>query len=44
MRPLVVYYSRTGNARFVAEKIASELSADTEEVIDSKNRRGCWVL
>ncbi|MGD0405187.1 MAG: flavodoxin domain-containing protein [Candidatus Bathyarchaeia archaeon] len=42
MRFLVVYYSRTGNARFVAEKVASELGADTEEVIDSKNRRG-WL-
>ena len=40
MQSLVVYYSRTGNAKFVAEKIAAELKADTEEVIDLKNRRG----
>jgi flavodoxin len=42
MKSLVVYYSRTGNAKFVAEKIASELKADTEEVVDLKNRRG-WL-
>jgi len=40
MRSLVVFYSRTGNAKFVAENVASELGADTEEVIDLKNRRG----
>jgi flavodoxin len=42
MRSLVVYYSRTGNTKFVAEKIASELKADTEEVVDLKNRHG-WL-
>jgi flavodoxin len=42
MRSLVVYYSRTGNAKFVAEKVASELKAETEEVVDLKNRRG-WL-
>ena len=42
MRSLVVYYSRTGNAKFVAEKVASELKADTEEVVDLKNKRG-WL-
>ena len=40
MRSLVVFYSLTGNAKFVAENVASELGADTEEVIDLKNRRG----
>ncbi len=42
MRYLVIYYSRTGNAKFVAEKISSELKADIEEVVDLKNRRG-WL-
>ncbi len=42
MRSLVVFYSRTGNTRFMAEKVAAELSADTEEVVDLKNRRG-WL-
>ena len=40
MKSLVVYYSRTGNAKFVAETIAAELGSDTEEVIDLKNREG----
>jgi flavodoxin len=42
MRSLVVFYSRTGNAKFVADNVASDLGADTEEVTDIKNRRG-WL-
>jgi flavodoxin len=42
MRSLVVFYSRTGNSKFVAEKVASELNADTEEIVDLKKRRG-WL-
>lgn len=40
VKVLVVYYSRTGNTRFVAEKIAEQLGADVCEVIDKKNRNG----
>jgi len=40
MRKLVAYYSRTGNTKFAAEKIAEELNADLCEVIDNKNRKG----
>ena len=40
MKSLVVYYSRTGNAKFVAENIAAELGADIEEIVDSKKRAG----
>jgi flavodoxin len=40
MKTLVVYYSRTGKTRFVAEKVTSELKADIEEVVDLKNRSG----
>ena len=40
MKSLVVYYSRTGNARFAAETIAAEIGADIEEVIDQKKRNG----
>ena len=40
VKVLVVYYSRTGNTRFVAEKIAEQLGAEVCEVIDKKNRKG----
>ena len=40
MKSLVVYYSRSGNTRLVAQKISQELGADTEEIIDKKRRKG----
>ena len=40
MKSLVVYYTRTGNSRFVAETIAAEVGADIEEVVDLKKRSG----
>ena len=40
MKALVVYYSRTGQTKFVAEIIAAELKADIEEIVDLKNRKG----
>jgi len=42
MKTLVIYYTRTGNAKFLAETIAAELGADIEEVIDLKNRQGTF--
>lgn len=39
-RILVVYYSRTGNTRQLAEAIRAGLGADGEEIIDTKSRRG----
>ncbi|TFH04736.1 MAG: flavodoxin, partial [Candidatus Thorarchaeota archaeon] len=46
MTYLVVYYSRTGNNRTIAETIAKSLSADIDEIIDKKNRQGRlnWLL
>jgi len=40
MKSLVVYYTRDGNTRFVAETIAAEIGADLEEVVDLKKRSG----
>ena len=40
MKALVIYYTRTGNTKFIAETIAAKLGADIEEVIDLKNRQG----
>jgi len=40
MKILVVYFSRTGNTKKIAESIAEELSCDIEEIVDTKNRSG----
>ncbi len=40
MKALVLYYSRTGNTRVVAQQIADELNAELEEIVDRTNRRG----
>ncbi len=44
MKTLVVYYSRTGNTKYVAEKIAENLGAEICEVIDKKNRKGRFAF
>ena len=40
MKSLVIYYSRTGNTKFVAEEITAELGAYIEEIVDLKSREG----
>jgi len=42
MKSLVVFYSRTGPTKRVAEVIADTLKCDVEEIIDTKNRKGLF--
>lgn len=46
MKSLVVYYTRTGKTKFVAEAIAAQLGADIEEIVDLKKREGKigWIM
>ncbi len=45
MRVLVVFYSRTGNTKRIAEEISKTLNADIEELYDVKSRKGIigWI-
>ncbi|MHC1604429.1 MAG: flavodoxin family protein [Candidatus Methanofastidiosia archaeon] len=40
MKTLVVYYSRTGHTKKVAEAISNFLDCDIEEIVDTQNRSG----
>jgi flavodoxin len=40
MKILVTYYSRTGTTKLVGELIAKELGAETDEIVDVKERLG----
>jgi flavodoxin len=40
MKALVVFYSRTGTTKQVAEELAQSLNCDSEELIDTKKRSG----
>jgi len=46
MRALVVFYSRTGNTKRIAEEISKTLNADIEELYDKKGRKGItgWLV
>ncbi len=39
---LIVYYSKSGKTKKVAEKLAKRLDADMVEIIDNKNRNGIF--
>lgn len=39
-KTLVVYYSRTGTTKRVAESISKILQCDIEEIVDAKDRKG----
>ena len=40
MKSLILYYSRTGKTRFLAEKVRDELGSDLVEIRDLKKRGG----
>ncbi len=40
MKKLIVYYSRTGNTKKVAEELANKLGSKTIEIVDEKDRSG----
>ena len=42
MKTLIVFFSRTGHTRKVAEKLQAELRCDLEELHDEKKRSGFW--
>jgi len=42
MKKIVVYYSKTGNSRRVAEKIGSNLDIETIEIIDANKYKGIF--
>ncbi|MEJ2279569.1 MAG: NAD(P)H-dependent oxidoreductase, partial [Candidatus Lokiarchaeota archaeon] len=40
MSILLIYYTRTGNTKFIAEKISEKLNCEAEQIIDLKKRSG----
>lgn len=40
MKPLVVFYSRTGTTKRVGEALAGMLACDSEELVDTQKRSG----
>ena len=42
MKILVAYYSRTGTTKQACDELAARLSADVEQITDTKSRSGIW--
>ena len=42
MKSLVLYFSRTGNSKRIAQKISDRAGADLAEITDGKNWQGAW--
>jgi flavodoxin len=42
MKTLVIYYSRSGHTKKVAEEISFVLKCDIEEIKDKTSRKGIW--
>lgn len=40
MKVLVVYYSKSGTTKKLAQKLSAQLKADIEEIVDKKSRSG----
>lgn len=45
MRPLIIYFSRSGHTERIGEELADRLDADIEKIEDQKERRGIlgWI-
>ena len=43
MKCLLVFYSRTGTTKKIAESISTEMNCEYEEIIDTKKRKGCFI-
>ena len=44
LKPLVLYYSRTGTTRTIARELAKTLPSEIEEIISRKERHGIWAI
>jgi len=42
MKGLVIFYSRSGNTRKIAQEISTALKFDLEEIFDTRAREGLW--
>lgn len=42
MKTSVIFYSRTGNTRKIAEELSNSLKCDTEEIVDTQKRSGVF--